>query len=119
MGIRSYIRDRKQVKASRATESGIPNWTEKYMSSESSWDPASSWDAKSVNWESIDEEPKPKREEPKKSEKPEYVATEKLLPHSRHNFPEQYGLSDSESRKPVPRRKLVPPSDRLSSYGDE
>ena len=24
MGIRSYIRDRKQVKASRATESGIP-----------------------------------------------------------------------------------------------
>jgi hypothetical protein len=25
MGIRSYIRDRKQVKASRATESGVPN----------------------------------------------------------------------------------------------
>jgi hypothetical protein len=25
MGIRSYIRDRKQVRASRATESGVPN----------------------------------------------------------------------------------------------
>jgi hypothetical protein len=117
MGIRSYIRDRKQVKASRATESGIP----------SSWDPASNWDANSVHWESTDapRPPSPSNKELMDRKKPftpvgpDYVATEKIAPHLRHNFPEQYGLSDSKSRKPVPRPKPVPPSDRLSSYGDE
>jgi hypothetical protein len=35
MGIRSYIRDRKQVKASRATESGVPNMS--YESALDNW----------------------------------------------------------------------------------
>jgi hypothetical protein len=96
MGIRSYIRDRKQVKASRATESGRPP-----ASFESSLD----------NWGTPD---------------PEHVKKmDALYEQHMHASREKRKAKEAEAEernKPTPKAKVIPtPSDdsRMRYLGDD
>ena len=98
MGLSKFVRPRKQVTAMRATESGKP----------ASWDPASTWDADSVNWGSTDapRTPSPSNQELMDRKKPFRPGNYDSVPSS--------GSSGYEERK-APKGNEY----RLTSYGDD
>jgi hypothetical protein len=96
MGIRSYIRDRKQVKASRATESGIP---------------AASFESSLDNWGT------PSAEHIKKMDE----AYEKHMHASREKRKAKEAEAE-ERNKPTPKAKVIKEpenNDRMRYLGDD
>jgi len=89
MGLEKFVRSRKAVTAMRATESGRPD----------NWDPASNWDANSVNWGSTDAPRSPSPRKPVKSAGPESVNS------TTSNYEERKAPAGNEYR--------------LRSYGDD
>lgn len=96
MGL-SFVRPRKAVTASRATESGKP----------ASWDPASSWDANSVNWGSNDapRTPSPSNQELMDRKKPFRPVGSEAVDSTTSNYVERGAPKGNEYR--------------LTSYGDD